>query len=220
MKIDVYSQNGEKNGQISLNPRIFDVKINHQTIHRALMMQLNNTRKPVAHTKTKGLVRGGGRKPWRQKGTGRARQGSRRAPHWRGGGVIFGPDNTRNFVVKMPTQEKRMALFSILSAKAKETQIIALESFQTEKPKTKTLNQLLKKLPIERNVLIVLPEKNKTLQLSAKNLSFAKAILVNYLNPHDLLTYRKILFLKEALEKLEKLFLKKEKNSKPKLLPN
>lgn len=211
MNIPLYSQNGEIKGEITLNPRIFEVEVNEDVIHRSLIRQLANARKPIAQTKTRGEVRGGGKKPWKQKGTGRARQGSSRAPHWRGGGVTFGPTSMRNFTKRMPKKERRKALFSLLAGKAKESKIIALEEYKTEKPKTKTFHQLLQKLPFDRNVLVVLAQKNEIIQKSSNNLPYAKSILVSYLNPVDLLNYRTILFLKDAFKKLEDVFLKDER---------
>lgn len=205
MKVDLYTQTGEKKGQVELKKEFFEVPYNEDLIHQALVRQHANGRVAIAHTKTRGEVRGGGRKPFRQKGTGSARQGSRRSPNLRGGGVVFGPRNDRNFVVDMPKKQRRKALFSALSAKAKNDQIIALESYEGE-VKTKVFAELIKKLPIDRNVLIIIPEKNEVIQRSTKNLANAKTIIVNYLNIADLQKYRKILFLKNALPKMEEIF--------------
>lgn len=205
MKIDLYAQTGEKKGQVELNKEFFEVPYNEDLIHQALVRQHANGRVAIAHTKTRGEVRGGGRKPFRQKGTGSARQGSRRNPHFRGGGVVFGPRNNRNFLVDMPKKQRRKALFSALSAKAKADQIIALEKYEGE-VKTKTFAELLNKLPIERNVLVVIPEKNEVIQKSTNNLANAKTIIVNYLNIADLQKYRKVLFLQDALPKMEEIF--------------
>lgn len=203
MKIDLYSQDGTKKGQLTVSDEIFGQKVNQTAIHRLLTLQLSNRRSPVAHTLTKGEVRGGGRKPYQQKHTGRARQGSTRNPHFRGGGVVFGPFNNRNFTLKMPRQERRLALRSCLSAKAKDNLIFALESFEPTELKTKLFAQLIKKLPIDRNVLFVLPAKNESIYRVSKNLPNVKTILVNYLNPSDLLKFKNILFLKDAVTKLE-----------------
>ena len=205
MKIDLYAQTGEKKGQIELNKEFFEVPYNQDLIHQALVRQQANERVAIAHTKDKGEVRGGGRKPYKQKGTGNARQGSRRNPHFKGGAVSFGPRNTRNFEVDMPKKQRRKALFSALSVKAKNDQIIALEMYEGE-IKTRTFAELLKKLPIERNVLVVIPERNEVIQKSTSNLTNAKTILVNYLNIADLQKYRKVLFLQDALPKMEEIF--------------
>lgn len=205
MKIDLYSQDGTKKGEIEVSDKIFNAKVNHTLIHRALVRQLSNRRKPVAHVKTKGEVRGGGKKPWRQKHTGRARQGSTRNPHFRGGGVVFGPRNVRNFELDMPKQERRQALYSALSAKAKENLITALEKYEIkgEKSKTKDFAAMIKKLKFEKDMLFVLPEKNEMIERACRNIPIVKPLLVQYLNIDDLLRFKNILFLKDALVKLE-----------------
>lgn len=210
MKVDLYSQKGEKTGQVELKKEFFEVPYNEDLIHQALVRQHANKRVAIAHTKTRSEVRGGGRKPFRQKGTGSARQGSRRNPHFKGGGVVFGPRNDREYSVDMPRKQRRKALFSALSAKAKADQIIALDKYEGE-VKTKAFAEMLKKLPIERNVLVVIPEKNEVIQKSTSNLENAKTILVNYLNIADLQKYRKVLFLKDALPKMEEVFTSKAK---------
>ncbi|MEK7547585.1 MAG: 50S ribosomal protein L4 [Patescibacteria group bacterium] len=207
MKIDIYKQSGEKSGTIELPKEIFEIPFNKDLIHQALQRQLSNKRKPIAHTKTKGEVRGGGRKPYKQKHTGRARQGSIRAPHFKGGGVTFGPRNVRNFVKDMPKKQRRLALFSALSEKARNNEIIALEDYKTERPRTKDFAAMLKKLPIKRNVLVIIPEKDPSIQKSSKNIAFAKTILASYANIHDLQKYGSILLLKKTVEKMKETFL-------------
>ncbi|MDP2624591.1 MAG: 50S ribosomal protein L4 [Candidatus Peregrinibacteria bacterium] len=208
VKAQVYNQEGEKKGDVTLNKDIFEIEINEGLMHRALVLQLANARNPIAHTKTRGEVRGGGRKPHRQKGTGRARVGSIRVPHYRGGGVVFGPRNTRNFNVSMPKKQRRKALFSALSSKAKDNQILVLEKYEGN-VKSKDFAAMLKKLPIDRDVLVVMAAKDETIQKSAQNLPNAKTILANYLNIRDLLKYQDVMFLKDALEKVEETFLEK-----------
>lgn len=206
MKIALYTFEGEKKGDIEVNDKIFATKINHDLIHQYLLYQQNSKRYPIAHTKTKAEVRGGGRKPYRQKGTGRARQGSIRNPHYRGGGVAFGPRNIRNFKITMPKKQRRQALFSTLSAKAKDQQIIALESYNATEIKTKTFSQMLKKLPVQKDALFIVPEKTPIMEKSSRNIPTVKTLLVQYINPHDLLRFEKIIFLKDALPKLETIF--------------
>ena len=172
-----------------------------------LVRQLANARHPIAHTLTKGETRGGGKKPYAQKGTGRARQGSITNPHYRGGGVAFGPRNTRNFYTRASKKERRIALFGILSEKAKESQISAFEGYSVEAPKTKTFANMLKKMAFKKDVLFVLPAKNEVFVRSARNVPSVKTILVNYVNPADLLKFRDVVFFKDALPKLEELFL-------------
>lgn len=208
MKVDLYTQQGEKNGTLELPKAIFEVPFNKDLVHQALIRQLANARIAIAHTKTKGEVSGGGRKPFKQKGTGNARQGSTRNPHMKGGGVAFGPRNNRNFEKDMPKNQRRKALFCALSEKARNNEIIALEGYTADAPKTKEFNALLKKLPITRNVLIVVPGKDKVVQKSSSNIANAKTIIASYLNIHDLQKYRQVLILKDAVGKLEETFLK------------
>lgn len=224
MKATIYTQTGEKKGEVTLNKDIFGLEVNEGLIHQAMIMQQANSRRPIAHTKTRSEVRGGGRKPHRQKGTGRARFGSIRTPIHRGGGIVFGPRNTRNFEKAMPKKQRRKALFCALSAKAGDKQIMVLEKYDEKEPKTKKFAEMLKKLPVERSALVVIPGKDETIQKSGRNIENAKVILANYLNIKDLLKYQSIIFLQDSLPKLEETFLRAErseahrenKSSKPK----
>jgi len=209
MKVDLYTQAGEKDGKLTLPSEIFEQKFNKDLVHQALIRQLANKRVAIAHTKTRAEVRGGGRKPFRQKGTGNARQGSIRAPHMRGGGVVFGPRNDRNFEKDMPKKQRRAALFSALSKKATDGLVMGLKGYEAEAPKTKDLKQLLDKIKVDRNVLIVSGDKNKVLSKSASNLSNAKHILAGYVNIHDLQKYKNVIFLEDAVEKMKEIFLSK-----------
>ncbi|MDA1061098.1 MAG: 50S ribosomal protein L4 [bacterium] len=211
MKVDLYTQAGEKNGTLELPKEIFEIPFNKDLIHQALVRQLANRRVAIAQVKTRGKVRGGGAKPFRQKGTGNARQGTIRAAHMRGGGSVFGPQNDRNFSKDMPKKQRRRALFSALSEKARHNEIIAMEEYEAKEPKTKDFASMLKKLPIERNVLVVVAEKNGIVQKSSSNIANAKTILASYLNIHDLQKYRKVLLFKSAVEKLEEVFLSDKK---------
>ena len=208
MKIDLYTQTGEKNGTVDVSDGLFKAPINDEVVRLALLRQLANARRPIADTKTRAEVRGGGKKPWKQKHTGRARFGSTRNPIWRKGGVAFGPTSARNFSLRINKKASRAALFSILSQKAAESQIFALESFKIKQPKTKEFTKMMAKLPVKRSLLVVLDEKNPNFEKSAGNVPNVKTILVNYLNPHDLLKYEKVMFMKPALKKAEELFLK------------
>ena len=208
MKVDLYSQSGEKKGQIDLPKEIFEVKMNEDLVHQALKRQLSNKRVAIAHTKTRGEVRGGGRKPFRQKGTGNARQGTIRAPHMRGGGVVFGPSKDRNFVKDMPKKQRRKALFCALSEKVRDNEVIVLEGFKLEKPNTKAFVEMIEKLPIDRNALIVIPVKDEIIQKSSSNAANAKTILANYVNIHDLQKHRMIVLLKDSIDKLKETFTK------------
>jgi len=209
MKVALFAQSGEKKGEIELPKQIFEVPFNKDLIHQALQRQLSNARNPVAHTKTKGEVSGRNEKPRPQKGSGRSRQGSTRNPQWIGGGVAFGPRNNRNFTKDMPKKQRRTALFSALSEKARNEQIIALEEYKTAKPKTKDFAVLLKKLPIKRNALFVIATKDAMIQKSSRNLKNAKTIIANYTNIQDLQKYETVILLKDAIDSMKKLFVTK-----------
>jgi len=221
MKLDLYTQTGEKKGQVEVKKEYFDARVNQDLMHQLLVMQQANRRNPYAHTLTKAEVRGGGKKPYAQKGTGRARQGSTRNPQWRGGGVAFGPRNVRNYKVMMPQKQRRAALFSALTVKAMNNDIFALESYDTKEVKTKVFAEMIQKLPVEKDVLIVIAEKNEIIQKSAKNIPYIKTILVNYLNIADLQAHDKVMFLKDALKKMEEVFVVAAKTVKaaPKAKP-
>lgn len=210
MNIDLYSQKGEKIKEIKVSEVLFGSKINEGLMHQAIVRQQSNARVNLAHTLTKGEVRGGGAKPYRQKGTGRARQGSIRNPHYTGGGVSMGPRNNRNFIKDMPRNQRRQALFSALSMKAQGGGIIALDKYDAQEIKTKDFVTMLDKLPKARTTLIVLDQKNEILEKSAKNIPAVKTLLVNYLNLVDLLKYEKVLFLEAALVKAEEIFVTKK----------
>ncbi len=211
-KIALYNQKGEKTGDVTASDKIFGEKFHKDLIHQALVRQLSNARSgTVAHTKTKGEVRGGGRKPFRQKGTGNARQGSIRNPHYIGGGVAFGPRNVKNYTKDMPKKQRRLALFSALSVKFGENMIFALEDYKVDQPKTKQFVEMLHKLPVDNDVLVVLADKNDTITRSSKNVPFVKTVRVNYLNIADLQKYKHVMFLKDALAKMEQIFLSEAK---------
>ena len=210
MKFPLYSQEGSQIGTVDGSDEIFGAKVRTHLMHKILVRQLSNKRHPIAHTLTKGEVSGGGIKPRPQKHSGQARQGSTRNPHWVGGGVAFGPRNTRNYELRASKQERRSALFSALSAKAQESLVAALDGYKTDKPNTKIFSAMLQKLPFEKKVLFVLPERNDAVYRSARNIPRVKTITVNYLNLADLLTYTNVVFFKDALPKLETLFLRKK----------
>jgi large subunit ribosomal protein L4 len=209
MKAPLYTQTGESKGKVDLNSAIFEVKASPDLIQEAVVRYLANRRTNVAKAKTRGEVRGGGRKPWRQKGTGRARQGSIRSPQWRGGGAVFGPTGEENYTKEMPKKMRRKALFASLSSKASEEAVLILDKYESEKPKTKDFKALVDKLPTKRNLLVVISERNEVLEKSAANLPNVEVILVNFLNVHTVLKYEKLLFTKAALDKLEGHFLPK-----------
>lgn len=208
MKIDLYTQSGEKKGTTDASDAMFKVVVNDELIRLSVIRQLANRRNAQAHVKTRADVRGGGKKPWRQKGTGRARFGSSRNPIWRGGGVAFGPRNVRNFSLDMPKKARRSALFSCLSQKAADSKVFALDVYKADGPKTKDFAAMVAKLPAGRSLLIILDKKDEGLEKSANNLPNVKTILVDYLNPHDLLSYDNVMFLEASIKRAEELFLK------------
>ena len=205
-KISLYNTTGKAVGEMELSDAIFGVKPNPALVHEAVVAQRANKRRSVAHTKTKGEVSGGGKKPWKQKGTGRARQGSTRNPQWVGGGVAFGPRSERNFSVKFNKKAKRAALFMVLSDKVANKQLLAIESIPTEAPKTKTVAEMIKKLPVGRTTLIVSPASNPMLMRMVRNLPNVKLVTANSVSIEDVLGYRSVAFLKDAVGAFEKLY--------------
>lgn len=205
MQVPLRNMQGEIVGEIELRDDIFGVPLTPATkavMHQALLRQLANARLGTHDTKTRGEVSGGGRKIWRQKGTGRARQGSIRAPHWRHGGVVFGP-HPRSYEQKMPRKMRRLALRAALSAKAADQQIVVLNELALEAPKTKQMLQVLGALKLDSSVLILLPAKDAAVEMSARNLPRVKTLLANYLNVRDLLGYDYVLMPKGSLEVIE-----------------
>jgi len=214
VKIDLYQQSGIKKGTIDAPDAMFKATVNDELIRLSVIRQLANNRSANAHVKLRGEVRGGGKKPWRQKGTGRARFGSSRNPIWRGGGVAFGPRNVRNYKLNMPKKARRAALFSCLSQKAADSQIFALDSYKADAPKTKDFSAMVAKLPKGRSLLVVLEKKNAVLEKSASNLPNVKTILVDYLNPHDLLRFENVMFMESSIKRAEELFLNTPQSKK------
>ncbi len=207
MKADLYTANGEKKGSVTLNAQMFEAKINPDLMHRAVVLRLANARNPIAHTLSRGEVSYSTKKMFRQKGTGNARRGARSTNLLRGGGVTHGPRNTRNFSKMMPKKERRAALFSALSDRAADKNVIALEGFESKTPKTKDFAALLRKLPEGKKYLFVLPAKDLVFEKSCHNIPGVKTILASYLNPYDVLLADKVCILKDALPTLEKTFL-------------
>jgi large subunit ribosomal protein L4 len=186
MQVPLYNQSGEKIGTTDLRDDIFAVQPNQPLMHQALVRQLANARQGTSAVKTRAQVAGGGAKPWRQKGTGRARQGSTRAPQFRHGGIVFGP-TPRSYAQKMPRKMRRAALCSALSAKAAEGQIRVVDDLKLAEPQTREMEVILGGLAITSSALIVLPEANMAVQKSADNLPDVKTLRATYLNVRDLL---------------------------------
>jgi large subunit ribosomal protein L4 len=194
---------GKKTGEIELNDSVFGVEVNEAVLHQAVVMQQANQRLGTASTKTRGLVRGGGRKPWRQKGTGRARAGSNRSPVWVGGGTVFGP-LPRSYAFSMPRKARRLAIKSALSAKVQAGELMVLEDIKFKEPKTKNVVTMLDKLKVgDDRALIIMGEVSENVEKSARNIPSVKSISSLGLNVMDLLYYDKILITKDAVSKIE-----------------
>lgn len=200
MKVDLIDFKGKKVGDVELPKDIFEAPINIDLMHQAYVRQMANARLGTHETKERGDVSGGGKKPWRQKGTGRARQGSSRAAQWVGGGKIFTP-HMRSYEQKMPLKMRRAALRSALSVKASDGEIIVVDDVNMEEPKSKQLAQAFEKWVGQNSALLVMPDKKKTnVFISAKNLADVKVLLANYLNIRDLFTYDRLVLEKSSID--------------------
>lgn len=202
MQVPVYNMAGEKIQEVELREDIFGVPVNESVMHQALLRQLANARLGTVDTKTRGDVKGGGKKPWRQKGTGRARQGTTRAPHWRGGGIVFGP-HPRSYEQKMPKKMRQLALKSALSSKVSAGQIVLVDQLSMEMPKTKDFVQFLGNLPVRSSTLVLLPEQDMNVEKSAHNLPYVKTLRANCLNVADILGYDCLLLSLASLQVIE-----------------
>lgn len=201
----LYNMKGEKVGEIELPEKIFGVPVNPDLVHFAAVVQSANGRQVLAHAKDRGEVSGGGKKPWKQKGSGRSRHGSSRSPIWRHGGVTFGPTKERNFGKKINKKMKQNAVSMMLSSKVADKELIVLDQFALSEPKTRLMADLLKKLPINgKSTLVALPARDKNILLAVKNLPAVKTVMVNDVNVGDLLGYKYLLIPKKAIEAFEK----------------
>lgn len=199
--VTLYKIDGSQNGTLDLPDALFGVKVDPALVHEAVVAQGANARAVIAHTKTRGEVRGGGRKPWKQKGTGRARHGSRRSPIWSGGGITFGPRSNRNYSLKMNRKARRKALAMVLTDKLVSERLVALETLSFNEVKTKALSDVLKKLPVDgKKTLIVTAPENKNVSLAAKNISLVDTLPANALNVIDLLRFDYLLVTKDAVD--------------------
>jgi len=209
MKFDLYNQNGEVTGSTVLPKEIFEVEFNADLVHQIVVSLMANARQISAHAKTRGEVRGGGKKPWRQKGTGRARAGSSRSPIWKGGGVTHGPRNDRVFEREIPKKMRRKALFMVLSEKAKSKTLVVLDKIELEKGKTKEMVATLKKLPCkESKTLIAMPNYDKKVFLASRNIKKTAIEDARNLNVLDLLNSKYLVVTKESIKTIEKTFAK------------
>ncbi|MBD8007218.1 50S ribosomal protein L4 [Bacillus norwichensis] len=201
-KVAVYNQEGSKVGEVDLNDSIFGIEPNNHVLFEAIVMQQSSLRQGTSKVKTRSEVRGGGRKPWRQKGTGRARQGSIRSPQWRGGGTVFGPV-PRSYSYKLPKKVRRLAIKSALSAKALEESILVVEALTFDAPKTKEFAKVLKSLPVGKKALIVTDVPEDNVALSARNIPGVTVIDANSINVLDVVGHETLILTKAAVEKVE-----------------
>ena len=212
MKYPVLNQKGENIGEVSLPEKAFGVELNKDLMHQVIVSQQANKRQGNAHTKTRANVRGGGKKPWRQKGLGRARHGSTRSPLWKGGGTTFGPINEKIFEKKIPKKMKRKAMFMGLSSKVESKDLILIDVIKMSEAKTKLASGIFNKIvPEKKSTLIVLPNLDKDIILATKNIPHLKTIQAKDLNCLSILSCKNLIVLKESIDVIEKVFLKVNK---------
>lgn len=200
--VALFKQDGTQNGDITLNEEIFGIEPNETVVYDAIIMQRASLRQGTHSVKHRGEVRGGGRKPWRQKGTGRARQGSIRSPQWRGGGIVFGP-TPRSYSYKLPKKVRRLAMKSVLSEKVAENNLVAVEALSFDAPKTKEFKQVLTNLSIDAKVLVVLESGNDFAALSARNLPNVSVVTSDNVSVLDIVSNTKVLATQTALTQIE-----------------
>ncbi|MFA6391797.1 MAG: 50S ribosomal protein L4 [Patescibacteria group bacterium] len=214
-KVTVYNQEGNSVGEIELPAQIFGVKISPELVQQAVIRQQANKRQVLAHTKGRSDVRGGGRKPWAQKGTGRARHGSIRSPLWIGGGVTFGPTNDRNFSKLMNRKAKKKALLMVLSDRAQDEKVVVIDTLKLSEIKTKVLVGIMNKLPVKNNkTLVIVPETDKVITKSANNLPMVETCQADNLNIMQVLNAEYLLIAKDSIAKMQKTYFKKDEVKK------
>ncbi|USK34020.1 50S ribosomal protein L4 [Bacillus sp. F19] len=201
-KVALLNQSGSNVGEIELNDSVFGIEPNQHVLFEAVIMQRASLRQGNHKVKNRSEVRGGGRKPWRQKGTGRARQGSIRSPQWRGGGIVFGP-TPRSYAYKLPKKVRRLAIKSALSSKVQENNVVVLEDLLMNAPKTKEMTSILTGLSIAKKALIVTADVNETIELSARNIPGITVLTANSINVLDVLNHEKLVITKAAVQKVE-----------------
>jgi large subunit ribosomal protein L4 len=204
-EVEVLNKENKSVGTVELPPDIFGAEVKKELLHEVVRNHLANKRQGTASTKTRGLVSGGGRKPYRQKGTGRARAGSIRSPLWRGGGTVFGP-LPRDYSYRLPKKVKWAALSSALSAKLSDGEIMVIDDLSIPEPKTRILAGLLKGLGLKNNILIIVPEKDEVLELAARNIPRVDIARVGELNVYSILTHEKLLITKDAIERIKEVY--------------
>lgn len=201
-KVALYNVSGAQVGEVELSDAVFGIEPNKYVLHDAIVMQEASERQGTHKVKGRSEVRGGGRKPWKQKGTGRARQGSIRAPQWKGGGTVFGP-TPRSYAYKLPKKVRRLAIKSALSSKVIDNEIIVLDQLSMNQPKTKEFASILKNLNVNRKALVVSSEYDENVALSARNIPGVKFVAADGINVRDVMVYDKLIITKEAVEKVE-----------------
>ena len=202
--VSVLNMEGKEVGSMELNDAVFGVEINEHLVHQAVVLQLANNRQGTQKAKTRSEVSGGGRKPWRQKGTGHARQGSTRAPQWTGGGVVFAPV-TRDYSFKMNKKEKRAALKSVLTSKVQENKFIVLDELKLAEVKTKEMKKVLDNLKVN-NALVIIGDDSENVALSARNIAGVQTASVNTINVFDMLKYNTIIATKSSVASIEEVY--------------
>ena len=203
-KVSVYNIEGKEVGKIDLSDAVFGVEVNEHLVHMAVVSQLANNRQGTQKAKTRSEVSGGGRKPWRQKGTGHARQGSTRAPQWTGGGMVFAP-TPRDYTIRLNKKEKRAALKSALTSRVEENKFIVIDEINFEEAKTKNFANILKNLDVSK-ALVVLEDDNKNAELSARNIADIKTAKTNTINVYDILKYNTVITTKAVVAKIEEVY--------------
>lgn len=201
-KVSVFNQEGKSNGEVTLNESIFGIEPNQNVLYDAIIMQQSSKRQGTHAVKNRSAVRGGGRKPWRQKGTGRARAGSNTSPIWRGGGVVFGP-TPRSYSYKLPKKVRRLALLSALSQKVVDSEVSVIDNLEFDKPKTKDFRAMLDNMEVNRKALVVLEEENEFAALSARNIEGVTVVAPNNISVLDIVAHNDLILTKAALEEVE-----------------
>jgi len=204
-KLALYKMSGEQTGEVEVSDDVFDIEINEHVMYEAVKTYMANQRQGNQSVKTRSEVRGGGRKPWRQKGTGRARAGTIRSPLWKGGGVVFAPKQ-REYSRKLPKKIKRLAMKSAFSSKVLNDEIVVLDELKLDSIKTKSMVDILSNLNVDKKALIVTGDNDKTVYYSARNIKGVKTSNVNTLNVYDILNYDKFIITKDALKKVEEVY--------------
>jgi len=204
-KVDLYDMSGKVVGDINLSDAVFGVEVNKEVVHQVVVNQLANKRQGTQSTKTKSEVSGGGIKPWKQKGTGRARHGSIRSAQWTKGGIVLGP-KPRSYRYTLPKKVKRLALKSALSSKVNENEIIVLDKLSFDVIKTKQMVEVLKNLKVDGSAVILIADKNENVEKSARNIPGVKTLLANTINVYDLIKYNKLIITKDAVSKVEEVY--------------